>query len=463
VKPLTPVRGRAAGPAGAGCEATARPGPDWAELAFCVAAFAMLCAFALSMGPRLIEPDDYAYQGSVIALSRGHLALSAQQYRAVAAEMEHLDGRSSPFLRPGAGEGSGIPQWHQEQDGNWISEKNPGYPFLAVPFYDLGIIRLAPLWYGLLACGGLFLGARRWLRRRFAGAAAVALYCSSGAAALFAWRDYLPTFTDASLVAAGTGAVLWAVLADDARSRRRAAVGLLGFLALEAAAFTRYTDVLVLGVAVLAVIAARRQEALKLPAAVAWGWLGSAAAFAAALVTFNGLVYGSPAATGYKPGEITFGLGAVWPNLGLLPRYLIADLPMLIPALAGCAWITLRGLRARRSPAAPDARRDLAVGAALALSWLSVWGLYLTYTWTTAAGSREYPALGVQCIRFYVPALGAMALLGAWLLVRLPRWLALTAIAALYGIGYWSFTGMSALDLLSPHPGADPGSAGRGG
>lgn len=198
---------------------------------------------------------------------------------------------------------AGIPQWHREKDGNWISEKNPGYPFLAVPFYELGIIRLAPLFYGLLACLGLFFGARQWLRRRFAGAAAVALYCSSGAAALFAWRDYMPTFTDASLLAAGSGAILWAVLAADPGPRRRTAIGLLGFLALEAAAFTRYTDILVLRVAVLAVIAAARWEAARLPATALWWWLGSAVLFAAGLAAFNGLVYGSPASTGYGPGR----------------------------------------------------------------------------------------------------------------------------------------------------------------
>jgi hypothetical protein len=227
--------------------------------------------------------------------------------------MEHMDRQTGPLLA--AAPGLGIPQWHPEADGNWISEKNPGYPFLALPFYELGIIRLAPLCYGLLACLGLFFGARRWLGRRFAGAAAVALYCSSGAAALFAWRDYMPTFTDASLIAAGSGAIVWAVLAAEAGPRHRTAVGLLGFLALEAAAFTRYTDILVLAVD----------------------------------------------------------------------------------------------------------RRDLAVGAALALSWLSIWGLYLAYTWTAGAVGQAIPAAGVQGIRFYVPALGAMALLGAWVLVRLPR------------------------------------------
>ena len=39
-------------------------------------------------------------------------------------------------------------QWVQLPDGRWISEKDPGYPFLAAPFQALGIIRLAPLFTG---------------------------------------------------------------------------------------------------------------------------------------------------------------------------------------------------------------------------------------------------------------------------------------------------------------------------
>src|SRR5204863_229949 len=111
-------------------------------------------------------------------------------------------------------------QWVELTNGRYLSEKDPGYPFLAAPFQALGNIRWAPLFYGALACLGLFIGARRWLGR-FGGLAAVGLYCSSGAALGFAWRDYMPTFTDASLIAAGSGALLWAVVATDASARRR--------------------------------------------------------------------------------------------------------------------------------------------------------------------------------------------------------------------------------------------------
>ena len=122
-------------------------------------------------------------------------------------------------------------QWVEVANGRWISEKDPGYPFLAAPFQALGVIRWAPLFYGLLACIGLFIGARTWLGR-CGGFAAVGLYCSSGATVAFAWRDHMPTFTDASLIAAGSGLLLWTLLATEAPPRRRTWVGLAGFAAL---------------------------------------------------------------------------------------------------------------------------------------------------------------------------------------------------------------------------------------
>ena len=215
-----------------------------------------------------------------------------------------------------------IPQWVRLPDGRWISEKDPGYPFRAAPFQALGIIRWAPLFYGALACAGLFAGAQRWLGR-FGGAAAAGLYCSSAAAMLWGWRDYMPTFTDASLIAAGTGALLWAVLAVAAGPRRRIIAGLAGFVALEAAAFARYTDIVVLGCAVVAVIVAGQVRAARLPgAALAW-WLGSVAVFVAGVALFDDLVYGGPLRSGYRPGEITFSLSAVLPNLRYMPAHLI--------------------------------------------------------------------------------------------------------------------------------------------
>jgi hypothetical protein len=281
------------------------------EAALAIAAFAGLCAVVLSVTPQLgVEPDDGAYRASIVAMTEGHfLTLSGNQVNALAARL---------------GDGPGAPnQWVELAGGRYISEKDPGYPFLAAPFQALGIIRWAPLFYGALACLGLFIGARRWLGR-FGGPAAVGLYCSSGTALLFAWRDYLPTFTDASLIAAGSGILLWSLLATEAGSRRRTWAGIAGFAALEIATFVRYTDIVILGCAVMAVIVAWRLRAARLsPLTLCW-WLTTAAVFGAGTAIFDDLVYGGPLTTGYRfmtgPGQVAFGLGAVLPNLRYLPR-----------------------------------------------------------------------------------------------------------------------------------------------
>src|ERR1700758_1210745 len=111
---------------------------EWAEAALTVAAFAVLCALVLSVAPQTAEPDDGAYRASIVAMTEGHfLTLTGPQVNALAAEL---------------GDGSGVPnQWVELPGGRYISEKDPGYPFLAAPFQAIGLIRAAPLFYGVLA------------------------------------------------------------------------------------------------------------------------------------------------------------------------------------------------------------------------------------------------------------------------------------------------------------------------
>jgi hypothetical protein len=406
----------------------------WAEVALAVAAFAALCAVVLSVAPQSAEPDDGAYRASIVAITEGHyLTLSTAQAESLARKLG-----DNPAAPPN--------QWVELANGRYISEKDPGYPFVAAPFEALGLIRWAPLFYGALACLGLFIGARRWLGR-FGGLAAVGLYCSSGAALAFAWRDYMPTFTDASLIAAGSGALLWALLATEASSRRRTSAGLAGFAAIEIATFVRYTNIVILGCAVVAVIVAWRLQAARLPLRTLCWWLGSVAVFGAGVAGFDDLVYGGPLTTGYQPGEVTFGLGAVGPNLRIMPAHLLQAMPMLVLGLIALAWIIVRSLVLRHADghAGAIARRDLYVGLALATSWLAIWALYSAYTWTT-----DPTSVTVQVVRFYVPALGAIALLGAWLVTRIPgpAWraglISAAVVAALFGLGVWEFHAMYA-------------------
>ena len=404
--------------------------PVWLEAALAAVAFAALCGVVLAVGAptKAVEPDDGAYHYSIVAVTMGdYLTLSGSQLNA-------LDAKMGPS-------GSPVPnQWIQLANGRYISEKDPGYPYLAAPFQALGIIQWAQLFYGALACLGLFIGARRWLGR-FGGLAAVGLYCSSGAALIFAWRMYMPTFTDASLIAAGTGALLWAMLATEASPRRRTWAGLAGFVAIEIATFVRYTDIMILGCAVVAVILVWRLAAAKLPLRTLCWWLASVVVFGAGVAVFDDQIYGGPLTTGYQPGEVTFGLGAVLPNLRLMPAHLIRAMPMLVLALVALAWIIVRWVFMRRARGHDGAvaLRDLWVAVALAASWLAIWGLYAAYTWTVDGG------VTLQLVRFYLPAIGAISLLGAWLVTRIPgrAWLVglttTAVIAAMFGLGAWSF------------------------
>jgi hypothetical protein len=415
----------------------------WAvgEACLAAAAFVVLCLLVLRASPYLPEPDDVAYRASIVAVAHGHFfTLSGAQAHALAEQVAPRAGLVPP--------GGGPIQWVRLASGRWISEKDPGYPYLAVAFQTLGIIRLAPLFFGALACLGLYFGAGRWLGR-FGGAAAVGLYCSSGAAIEFAWRDYMPTFTDASLIAAGTGALLWALLAAEARTKRRTWAGMAGFVALEAATSARYTDIVILGCAVIAVLVVWRLPAARLQrSAVAW-WLASVSVFCAGIAIFDTLIYGGPLRSGYRPGEITFSLSAVSANLRSMPTHLIQAMPMLVLGLAALAGIVLLWLRVRRAGGehAATARRDLAVGLALAASWAAIWSLYATYTWTTAPGLST-----LQSTRFYVPALGPIALLGAWLLARRPRKQPLAAVTMFLILGTLFWLGAQAFHDMYQFP-----------
>ena len=165
------------------------------------------------------------------------------------------------------------------------------------------------------------------------------------------------------------------------------------------------------------------------------------------MAIFDDLVYGGPLTTGYRPGEVTFGLSAIGPNLGILPAHLMQAMPMLVLGLIALAWIIVRWLVLRRTggEAGAVARRDLLVGLSVAAPWFAIWGLYSAYTWTT-----DPTSVAVQVVRFYVPAIGAIALLGAWLVTRIPgpAWAAgLTSavvITAMFGLGVWAFYAMYA-------------------
>jgi hypothetical protein len=219
-------------------------------------------------------------------------------------------------------------------------------------------------------------------------------------------------------------------------------------------------------VAILAALLVFRRVALPLRT-VGW-WLGSVGALVAGILAFDQVFYVSALKTGYSSGLVTFSLSSVIPNLKQMPAPLVRSMPMALLALGALGWIAVRAVRSRRR--GTDAglrfgyRRDAVVGTFLAVGWVGIWGLYFAYDWTVrmAGGAGG----GVHVIRFYLPALGLITLLAAWLLVRLPRWLTVVILVLLIGLGAWSYSGLATGGIGGPGvggPGGAPGSGGPGG
>ena len=113
----------------------ARTVRDTAGPCLAAAAFAVLCVLVLRAAPYLPEPDDYAYRASIVAMTDGHFfTLPGAQANALAERLAPVLGGS----RLGPGPGGGPVQWVQLPGGRWISEKDPGYPYLAAAFQALG-------------------------------------------------------------------------------------------------------------------------------------------------------------------------------------------------------------------------------------------------------------------------------------------------------------------------------------
>ena len=72
--------------------------------------------------------------------------------------------------------------------------------------------------------------------------------------------------------------------------------------------------------------------------------------------------------------------------------------------------------------------------------------LYAAYEWT----ARFPQGSTLQLVRFYLPAIAVMALLGARLLVRFPRAAAMACVAALFALGVWNFAGTHAFTIVPP-------------
>ena len=398
----------------------------------------MLCIVVLVARPFLVEPDDFAYRASIVGITEGHfLTLSAAQVHALAAHLGQLRGAGVkrrlgvgrsivgpgpvPSRQPGAGPGpvgpSGTPMGAARQRP-LDQREGPGLP---LPRRALSSARLDPTRAVVLRRAR----ASASSPARWRGSAATAAPPRSLSSARPGRRGLFAGVLHADLhrrLADRSG--LWRPALGSPRGKEagrghRTFVGLLAFLAFETAVFVRYTDVVVL----LCRTDGRRcvevQPKHGIYPCLAW-WLGSVVLFGAGVALFDDLVYGGPFKSGYGPGEITFSLSSILPNFRYMPAHLVEAMPMLFFGLGAVVWIVwcrvrLRG-RLLSDELGASARCDFAVAVALAASWFSVWGCT-----RPTPGPRTLYGTTLQFACFYVPALGAISLLGAYPIVLCPE------------------------------------------
>ncbi len=415
-----------------------------------IVSFVVLCNVALSQSPKMIEPDPYAYRASISALADGNVNLTTQQYMELSIKL------SKTAL------GGGIMQWHQLGDGQWISEKNPGYPYLAVIFQKFGGLRITPLIFGTLGCLGLWFGALRWIGR-WGAAFSVSLYCSASASMVFAWRESMPTFTDTSLLACGTGLLMWSVLSVEKTLRLRMGIGALAFFSFGLATFVRYSNVTVLAIALAFAAISCISTRWGLPKRVFLVWVFVVLACVGMLLWFNDTFYGSVFSTGYQNryagGEFTF--SSIPTNVRAMPIRVIEAMPVFLVAIASVAYLIWDEWKERGTRTALNEDVGLTGSAAgidnsgdesranrvidrwmfvfLVASWVSTWGLYLMFAANAklSLGASLFGVGNYTFSRMFVPALAPIVLLAAWLLIRIPLGIAFLTLLVLlfFGIG----------------------------
>lgn len=153
--------------------------------------FILLTPFQMKR-PRM--PDPWAYRFAVQNFAQG---------KWVVTDAEAAEGRLQARL-----EGGHLTQYVQLEADHWVLEKMPGYPLLVIPFYTLGVPRLANVMLALTAAAVLFGAFTAW-RDEFAGFVGVVLFLFSPLALVAAHYAFMDTFASGALLIIAGALALW--------------------------------------------------------------------------------------------------------------------------------------------------------------------------------------------------------------------------------------------------------------
>jgi hypothetical protein len=417
--------------------------------------FLIAAALCLAIPAHNNEPDDWAYYYAVKNFSQGKLTIG--DFLHFQQEMDA--GRQGGMLI----------QYYRIGIDRWILEKPPGYVFFLVPFELMGI----PRWGNVLLALGMTIVTYILLKRlkdERAACIGSLLMLFTPASLMMFNRSFADAFAASAFLVMGGGLYIYHYM-ERAKLRpwSGAALLFLSFLFLGWSVVTRYTDLPIAVIFALHFVITRlrslwkREETrprFEIPSVV----LGIAVPLAS-LLWYNVTVFGSPFDNGYNytlyPVRFAYNyIGQVDPtgqsiffkiilgNLRNVPWNLFLGYPLLVIGVPGVIfiyYIKTRALVRRPEPAGTWAGLDTELPWDILLvltGWfISVFGLYMMYEWTSTTQMSGIPNVAMNSLhfivfaRFYLPGLLPIVVIVSLIAARFPVkvWAALLAIAVVAG------------------------------
>jgi hypothetical protein len=389
------------------------------------------------------EPDDWAYYYAARNFSQGKLTID--DFTHFQQEMDA--GRQGGMLI----------QYYRIGFNKWVLEKPPGYVFFLVPFELMGI----PRWGNVLLALGMTIVTYILLKRlkdeKTACIASLLMLFTPASLIMFN-RSYADAFAANAFLVMGGGLYIYHYLEKEKlRPWSGAALLFLAFLFLGWSVVTRYTDLPIAVIFALHFVITRiaslgKREGTRLRLEIPSVALGIGVPLAC-LLWYDVAVFGSPFDNGYNytlypvrfaydyigqtdaAGQSMF-FKIILGNLKNVPWPLFLGYPLLLIGVPGVIiiyYIKTRALLRRREPtgtwAGLDTEMPWDILLVLTAWFISVFGLYMMYEWTSTTQMSGIPSVAMKSLhfivfaRFYLPGLLPIAVIVALIAARFPVWL----------------------------------------
>lgn len=402
-----------------------------------VIGFLIASALCLAIPAHNNEPDDWAYYYAVKNFSQGKLTVG---------DFLHFEQE-----RNAGQQGGMLIQYYRVGFNKWILEKPPGYVFFLVPFELMGIPRWGNVFLALGMTIVIYILLKR-LKDEKAACIGSLLVLFTPASLIMFNRSFADAFAASAFLVMGGGLYFYYCLERDRmRSWPGAILLFLAFLFIGWSVVVRYTDLPIAVIFALHFVITRlrslwKREGTRLRFEIPSVVLGVGLPLAC-LLGYNVYVFGSPFDNGYNytlyPVRFAYDyLGQVDPtgqsiffkiilgNLKNVPWNLFLGYPLLLIGVPGVVFIYYRKICKRREPGGiwADLNTEMPWDVMLVLTgwFISVFGLYMMYEWTSTVQMSGLPHVlmsqqhFIVFARFYLPGLLPVVVIVSLIAARFP-------------------------------------------